>query len=111
MTCGGQPRPPGTAPIKLSIAETTRLAGLARQHTAGLISPAVCCLAAAATAAPGHRPLASLQRPATSRDGATSANRKEVTECNTLGHPRHLFFLMIRRPPRNRNCNTYAQSR
>jgi DDE family transposase len=37
---GGQPRPPGIAPIKLSIAETARLAGLARQHTAGLISRA-----------------------------------------------------------------------
>ena len=37
---GGQPRPPGIAPIKLSIAETTRLAGLARQHTAGIITRA-----------------------------------------------------------------------
>ncbi len=37
---GGQPRPPGIAPIKLSIAETTRLAGLASQHTARLISRA-----------------------------------------------------------------------
>ena len=38
--CGGQPCPPGIAPIRLSIAETTRLAGLARQYTAGLISRA-----------------------------------------------------------------------
>jgi len=37
---GGQPRPPGIAPVKLSIAETTRLASLARQHTARLISRA-----------------------------------------------------------------------
>ena len=37
---GGQPRPPGIAPIKLSIAETTRLAGLASQFSAGLITRA-----------------------------------------------------------------------
>ena len=37
---GGQPCPPGIAPIKLSIAETARLAGLARQYAAGLISRA-----------------------------------------------------------------------
>jgi SRSO17 transposase len=37
---GGQPCPPGIAPVKLSIAETARLAGLARQHTAGLITRA-----------------------------------------------------------------------
>lgn len=36
----GQPRPPAITPIKLSIAETTRLASLARQYTAGLISRA-----------------------------------------------------------------------
>jgi SRSO17 transposase len=35
---GGQPCPPGIAPIRLSIAETTRLAGLAAQYTAGLIT-------------------------------------------------------------------------
>jgi hypothetical protein len=34
---GGQPCPPGIAPIRLSIAETARLAGLARQYAAGLI--------------------------------------------------------------------------
>jgi hypothetical protein len=37
---GGQPCPPGITPVKLSIAETARLAGLARQHTAGLITRA-----------------------------------------------------------------------
>ena len=37
---GGQPCPPGIAPIKLSIAETTRLAALATQYAAGLISRA-----------------------------------------------------------------------
>jgi hypothetical protein len=37
---GGQPCPPGIAPIRLSIAETARLAGLARQYAAGLISRA-----------------------------------------------------------------------
>jgi hypothetical protein len=37
---GGQPRPPGIAPIKLSVAETARLARLAVQYTAGLISRA-----------------------------------------------------------------------
>ena len=36
----GQPCPPDIAPIKLSIAETARLARLAAQHTAGLISRA-----------------------------------------------------------------------
>jgi DDE superfamily endonuclease len=37
---GGQPCPPGISPVKLSIAETARLAGLARQHAAGLITRA-----------------------------------------------------------------------
>lgn len=37
---GGQPCPPAIAPVKLSIAETARLAALARQHTAGLITRA-----------------------------------------------------------------------
>jgi SRSO17 transposase len=35
---GGQPCPPGIAPIKLSVAGTARLARLAMQYTAGLIS-------------------------------------------------------------------------
>ena len=34
----GQPCPPELGPIKLSIAETTRLAGLAARHTKGLIT-------------------------------------------------------------------------
>ena len=38
--CGGQPRPPGIAAIKLSIAETARLARLAARYAAGLISRA-----------------------------------------------------------------------
>ena len=37
---GGQPCPPGIAPIKLSIAETARLACLASQHAARLITRA-----------------------------------------------------------------------
>jgi hypothetical protein len=37
---GGQSCPPGIAPIRLSIAETARLAALAAQHAAGLISRA-----------------------------------------------------------------------
>jgi SRSO17 transposase len=37
---GGQPCPPGIAPIKLSIAETARLTGLARHYAAGLITRA-----------------------------------------------------------------------
>ncbi len=37
---GGQPRPPAITPIKLSIAETTRLTRLAAAHAAGLISRA-----------------------------------------------------------------------
>ena len=37
---GGQPCPPGIAPIKLSIAETARLARLAGHYTAGLITRA-----------------------------------------------------------------------
>ncbi len=35
---GGQPCPPGIAPIRLSVAETARLARLAVQYAAGLIS-------------------------------------------------------------------------
>jgi hypothetical protein len=53
----------GISPVKLSIAETARLAGLARQHRRadhprppGFRAPLFC----PATAAPGHRPLASL---------------------------------------------------
>jgi len=38
--CGGQPRPPGIAAIKLYIAETARLARLAARYAAGLISRA-----------------------------------------------------------------------
>ena len=37
---GGQPCPPQIGPIKLSIAETTRLTGLAARHTNGLITRA-----------------------------------------------------------------------
>ena len=37
---GGQPCPPGIAPIRLSIAETARLASLAAHYTAGLITRA-----------------------------------------------------------------------
>jgi SRSO17 transposase len=37
---GGQPCPRAIAPIKLSVAETTRLAALASQYTAGLINRA-----------------------------------------------------------------------
>ena len=36
----GQPCPPELGPIKLSIAETTRLTGLAACHTKGLITRA-----------------------------------------------------------------------
>jgi hypothetical protein len=38
--CGGQPCPPRIAPIRLSVAETARLARLAVHYTAGLISRA-----------------------------------------------------------------------
>jgi hypothetical protein len=37
---GGQPCPPGITPIRLSIAETARLASLAAHYTAGLITRA-----------------------------------------------------------------------
>jgi hypothetical protein len=37
---GGQPCPPDISPIKLSIAETTRLATLAAHYTTGLITRA-----------------------------------------------------------------------
>ena len=37
---GGQPCPPEITPIKLSIAETTRLANLAARYTSGLITRA-----------------------------------------------------------------------
>jgi hypothetical protein len=54
---GGQPCPPGIAPIRLPVAETARLAGLARAYAAGLISrpPRLrVALVRPATAAPGH---------------------------------------------------------
>ena len=74
---GGQPCPPGITPIRLSIAETVRLASLARQYATGLISRARLAFCAAlvrpATAAPGHRPLVPLQRP------APRHNRNRVT--------------------------------
>jgi hypothetical protein len=41
----GLPCPPGIAPIRLSIAETTRLATLAARHTAGLITAAAVAFA------------------------------------------------------------------
>jgi hypothetical protein len=45
---GGQPCPPGIATIKLSIAETARLARLAAQYTAGLLTRARLAFAALA---------------------------------------------------------------
>jgi hypothetical protein len=42
---GGQSRPAGIGPVKLSIAETARLVGLARQHASGLITRARLALA------------------------------------------------------------------
>ncbi|CAO5174270.1 hypothetical protein FAIPA1_380010 [Frankia sp. AiPs1] len=41
----GLPCPPGIAPIRLSIAETARLAHLAARYTAGLISAAAVAFA------------------------------------------------------------------
>jgi hypothetical protein len=79
---GGQPCPPGIAPIRLPIAETARLAGLARQYAAGLISRARLAFALHWSVQrrrhQGHRPLAPLQRPAPrhNRNRVTSRSRE-----------------------------------
>ena len=74
---GGQPCPPGIAPIRLSIAETARLdpPRQAVRRRADLPRPPRlrAALVRPATAAPGHRPLAPLQRP------APDHNRNRVT--------------------------------
>jgi hypothetical protein len=85
---GGKPCPPGIAAIKLSIAETTRLAQLATQYTTRLISRAHLAFALrwsqTTPTPPGHRPLAPLQHPTPRRDRnrIASHNRKEVTQCS-----------------------------
>ncbi len=68
----GQPCPPGIAAIKLTIAETARLARLARQHAAGLISDARLAF---------HLRWSRWRRRAAAAT-VTNANRKEVTLCN-----------------------------
>ena len=85
---GGQPCPPGIAPIRLSIAETARLAGLARQYAAGLISRARLAFALHwslqrrrhQASARWHHYSARLL--AITRTGVTSRGRKAVTQCN-----------------------------
>jgi hypothetical protein len=85
----GQPCPPGIAAIKLTIAETARLARLARQHAAGLISDArlAFCLRWSRwrrrhqARARWHHYSARLAAAAS----GTNANRKEVTLCNRRG--------------------------
>ncbi len=82
----GQPCPPGIAAIKLTIAETARLARLARQHAAGLISDARLAFHLRwsrwrrrhQARARWHHYSARLAAAAT----VTNANRKEVTLCN-----------------------------
>jgi len=82
----GQPCPPGIAAIKLTIAETARLASLARQHAAGLISDARLAFHLRwsrwrrrhQARARWHHYSARLAAAAT----VTNANRKEVTLCN-----------------------------
>ena len=82
----GQPCPPGIAAIKLTIAETARLARLARQHAAGLISDARLAFHLRwsrwrrrhQARARWHHCSARLAAAAT----VTNANRKEVTLCN-----------------------------
>jgi len=82
----GQPCPPGIAAIKLTIAETARLARLARQHAAGLISDARLAFHLRwsrwrrrhQARARWHHYSARLAAAAT----MTNANRKEVTLCN-----------------------------
>jgi len=82
----GQPCPPGIAAIKLTIAETARLARLARQHATGLISDArlAFCLRWSRwrrqhqARARWHHYSARLAAAVT----VTNANRKEVTLCN-----------------------------
>lgn len=82
----GQPCPPGIAAIKLTIAETARLARLARQHAVGLISDARLAFHLRwsrgrrrhQARARWHHYSARLAAAAT----VTNANRKEVTLCN-----------------------------
>jgi SRSO17 transposase len=82
----GQPCPSGIAAIKLTIAETARLARLARQHAAGLISDARLAFHLRwsrwrrrhQARARWHHYSARLAAAAT----VTDANQKEVTLCN-----------------------------
>src|SRR5208283_5962103 len=83
-----QPCPSGIAAIKLTIAETARLARLARQHAAGLISDARLAYHLRwsrwrrrhQARARWHHYSARLAAAATAH--VTNGNRKEVTHCN-----------------------------
>ena len=108
---GGQPCPAGIAPHQ-AVHRRDRPARHSRQAArrradhprpprlrAALVPPA--------TAAPGHRPLVSLQHPADHRqEGVTIVDRKEVTECNTIRQPGHHVERQPGHAPGNRDCST-----
>ena len=84
----GQPCPSGIAAIKLTIAETARLARLARQHAAGLLSDARLAFHLRwsrwrrrhQARARWHHYSARLAAAATAH--VTNGNRNKVTHCN-----------------------------
>jgi hypothetical protein len=84
----GQPCPSGIAAIKLTIAETARLASLARQHAAGLISDARLAFHLRwsrwrrrhQARARWHHYSARLAAAATAH--LTNGNRNKITHCN-----------------------------
>jgi hypothetical protein len=92
---GGQPCLPGIAPIRLSIAETARLAGLTRQYAAGLISRARLALALHwPVQRQRHQAIArwyhySPWLPAMTGTGKQAAAGRELTQCNNLQHAKH----------------------
>ena len=108
---GGQPCPAGIAPIKLSIAETARLAILARQHAAGLITRARLAFALRWSLRRRlHQAIARWHHYSTRlhhhQERVTSADRKEVTECNTIRQPGHHAERQPGHAPGNRDCST-----
>jgi len=78
----GQPRPRRTGLIRLSVAETARLARLAADWAAGLLTPA-----RLAQAAPSRRPVVPPRGPPGRGGNLTPGGRKEVTACNRDRRP------------------------
>ena len=83
----GQPRPHRLGLIRLSVAETARLARLAADHAAGS-SPAPpgvqAALVSLAREAPGRRPVIPPRTPPGCGGNLTSGGRKAVTACNQV---------------------------